>query len=249
MATVSVIMPCHNGEKYLRQAVESVLAQSFANWELLIIDDASTDGSTSIAEEYCAQDSRIKLLHTQHSTGKPATARNVGIKAATGRFIAFLDCDDQWLPHKLEHQLPLFDKPDCAAAVSFYKQTDAFGNVRPAVVTSPAVVSFDQLLDGNCIGNLTGIYDTAKVGKVYQKEIHHEDYLMWLQVLQKGFAAYNTGTVEAYYRESGSSVSGSKLKALGWTWAIYRRELDLSFIASAVHFIRYAFKGLSKRLK
>lgn len=249
MATVSVIMPCHNGEKYLRQAVESVLAQSFVHWELLIIDDASTDGSTAIAKEYCAQDSRIKLLHTQHSTGKPATARNVGIKAATGRFIAFLDCDDQWLPHKLEHQLPLFDKPDCAAAFSFYKKMDAFGNVRPAVVTSPAAVSFDQLLDGNCIGNLTGIYDTAKVDKVYQKEIHHEDYLMWLKVLQRGFAAYNTGTVEACYRESGSSVSGSKLKALGWTWAIYRRELGLSFIASAVHFIRYAFKGLSKRLK
>ena len=89
MATVSVIMPCHNGEKYLRQAVESVLAQSYADWELLIIDDASTDGSVTIAEEYCAKDGRIKLLHTQHSTGKPATARNVGIKAATGRFNAF----------------------------------------------------------------------------------------------------------------------------------------------------------------
>ena len=249
MATVSVIMPCHNGEKYLQQAADSVLAQTFADWELLIIDDASTDGSAAIAEEYCARDSRIKLLHTAASTGKPATARNVGIKAAIGRFIAFLDCDDQWLPDKLEHQLPLFDKPDCAAVFSFYKKMDTDGNVRPAVVTSPAVVSFDQLFDGNCIGNLTGIYDTAKVGKVYQKEIHHEDYLMWLQVLQKGFVARNTGTVEAYYRESGTSVSGSKLKALGWTWAIYRRELSLPLMISAVHFIKYAFKGLSKRLK
>ena len=249
MATVSVIMPCHNGESTLRQAVESVLAQSYADWELLIIDDASTDESVAIAEEYCAKDSRIKLLHTQHSTGKPATARNVGIKAATGRFIAFLDCDDQWLPHKLEHQLPLFDKADCAAAFSFYKKMDGSGNVRPAVVTSPAAVSFDQLLDGNCIGNLTGVYDTAKVGKVYQKEIHHEDYLMWLQVLQKGFVARNTGTVEACYRESGTSVSGSKLKALGWTWDIYRRELGLPVVASALHFIKYAFKGLIKRLK
>lgn len=242
-------MPCHNGGKYLRLAVESVLAQSYAGWELLIIDDASTDGSVAVAEEYCAQDSRIKLLHTQYSTGKPATARNVGIEAAQGRFIAFLDCDDQWLPHKLEHQLPLFDKPDCAAVFSFYKKMDASGTVRPAVVTSPAVVSFAQLLDGNCIGNLTGIYDTAKVGKVYQKEIHHEDYLMWLQVLQKGFVARNTGTVEAYYRESGTSVSGSKLKALGWTWAIYRRELGLPLVTSIGHFIKYAFKGLSKRLK
>ena len=249
MATVSIIMPCHNGEKYLRQAVKSVLAQTFTDWELLIIDDASTDGSVVIAEEYCVQDSRIKLLHTAASTGKPATTRNVGIEAATGRFIAFLDCDDQWLQDKLEHQIPLFEKPDCAAVFSFYKKMDSSGNVRPAVVTSPAVVSFDQLLNGNCIGNLTGIYDTAKVGKMYQKEIHHEDYLMWLQVLQKDFVARNTGTVEAYYRESGTSVSGSKLKAMGWTWAIYRKELNLPFMASAVHFIKYAFKALSKKLK
>ncbi len=249
MATVSVIMPCHNGESTLRQAMESVLAQSYADWELLIIDDASTDKSASVAARYCGQDSRIKLLHTTASTGKPATARNVGIEAASGRFIAFLDCDDTWLPQKLEHQLPLFEKPDCAAVFSFYKKMDADGNVRPAVVTSPAAVSFDQLLDGNCIGNLTGIYDTAKVGKVYQKEIHHEDYLMWLQVLKKGFVARNTGTVEAYYRESGTSVSGSKFKALGWTWAIYRRELGLPLVTSIGHFIKYAFKGLSKRLK
>ena len=249
MATVSVIMPCHNGEKYLSQAVESVLAQTFADWELLIVDDASTDGSVAIAEEYCAKESRIKLLHTQHSTGMPATPRNMGIEAAQGQYIAFLDCDDQWLPDKLAHQLPLFKWKDCAAVFSFYKKMDGEGKVRDTVVTSPAAVSFDQLLDGNCIGNLTGIYDTAKVGKVYQKEIHHEDYLMWLKVLQKGFIARNTGTVEAYYRESGTSVSDSKLKAMGWTWDIYRKELGLPLATSAVHFIKYAFKGLSKRLK
>ena len=173
----------------------------------------------------------------------------MGIAAATGRYIAFLDCDDIWLPQKLEHQIPLFEKPDCAAVFSFYKKMDADGNVRPAVVTSPASVSFVQLLDGNCIGNLTGIYDTAKVGKVYQKEIHHEDYLMWLKVLQKGFVARNTGTVEAYYRESGNSVSASKLKALGWTWNIYRRELKLPLVSSVVHFLNYSVKGILKRFK
>ena len=249
MAIVSIIMPCHNGEKHLRQAIDSVLAQTYQAWELLIIDDASTDGSAAVAKEYCAKDSRIKLLHTKCSTGKPATPRNVGIEAAAGRFIAFLDCDDQWAPAKLEHQLPLFQQENCAAVFSFYKKMDIEGNVRSGVVTAPAVVDFDQLLDGNCIGNLTGIYDTAKVGKVYQKEINHEDYLMWLQVLKKGFIARNTGTVEAYYRESCTSVSGSKVKALLWTWAIYRKELGLPLMASVMHFIKYAFKALGKRLK
>ena len=249
MATVSVIMPCHNGSAFLRQAVDSVLTQTYQDWELLIIDDASTDGSVAIAEEYRARDGRIKLLHTKCSTGKPATPRNVGIEAAAGRFIAFLDCDDQWAPAKLEHQLPLFQQENCAAVFSFYKKMDTEGNVRSAVLTSPASVDFDQLLDGNCIGNLTGIYDTAKVGKVYQKEINHEDYLMWLQVLKKGFIARNTGTVEAYYRESDTSVSGSKLKALGWTWDIYHKELGLPLLVSVGHFIKYAFKALGKRLK
>ena len=242
-------MPCHNGSAFLRQAVDSVLSQTYEDWELLIIDDASTDGSAAVAKEYCAKDSRIKLLHTERSTGMPATTRNVGIEAAAGRFIAFLDCDDQWLPGKLEHQLPLFKQENCAAVFSFYKKMNASGNIRSAVVTSLASVDFDQLLDGNCIGNLTGIYDTAKVGKVFQKEIHHEDYLMWLQVLKKGFIARNTGTVEAYYRESCSSVSGSKLKALGWTWDIYRKELGLPLGASALHFIRYGVKGLLKKIK
>jgi glycosyltransferase involved in cell wall biosynthesis len=249
MATVSIIMPCHNGSATLRQAVDSVLAQTYADWELLVIEDASTDDSVAVIKAYCAKDSRIKLFHTPAPTGKPATPRNMGIDVAVGRFIAFLDCDDQWLPDKLEHQLPLFEKADCAIVFSFYKKMDAAGNVRSAVVTSPAVVSFDQLLDGNCIGNLTGMYDTAKVGKVFQKEIHHEDYLMWLQVLQKGFMARNTGTVEAYYRESGTSVSGSKLKALSWTWTIYRKELGLSLGASVLHFMKYAFKALNKKLK
>ena len=110
-------------------------------------------------------------------------------------------------------------------------------------------VSYRQLLGGNVIGNLTGMYDTKKVEKVFQKEIHHEDYLMWLQVLQKGFVARNTSTVEACYRESGTSVSGSKLKALGWTWAIYRRELGLLWVSSVVHFLNYAAKGILKKIK
>ena len=249
MDLVSVIMPCHNGALYIKNAIDSVLAQSYKDWELLVVDDASTDGSKALIESYCQKDSRIKLLSTEHSTGLPATARNLGIEEARGRYIAFLDCDDQWLPDKLEHQIPLFDKADCAVVFSFYKKMDKDGNVRPLTVTSPGVVDYNGLLGGNCIGNLTGIYDTAKVGKVYQKDIHHEDYLMWLQVLQKGFVAYNTGTVEACYRESGTSVSGSKLKALSWTWAIYQRELGLPLVTSIGHFIKYAFKGLSKRLK
>ena len=249
MAEVSIIMPCHNGAKTIQKAIESVLSQTFKDWELIVVDDFSTDGSVAVVEKLASLDSRIKSIKNTRTTHMPATPRNVGIKAASGRFIAFLDCDDAWACSKLERQLPLFGNPKCAVVFSFYKKMDSNGAVHDGVVTSPVFVGFKQLLDGNCIGNLTGIYDTAKVGKVFQKEIHHEDYLMWLEILRKGFIARNTCTVEAFYRENPQSVSGSKFKALSWTWNIYRRELGLGVISSSVHFVKYAVKGLCKKLR
>lgn len=248
MAQVSIIMPCHNGEKYIGKAIESVQAQTFTDWELLVIDDFSDDSSPAIVSSMAERDSRIRLLINDRTTRMPATPRNVGIKEAAGRYIAFLDCDDMWLPEKLAHQLPLFEEKNCGAVFSLYKKMDEAGNVTNTVI-SPASADFRTLLKGNCIGNLTGIYDTAKVGKVYQKEIHHEDYLMWLEILRKGFIARNTGTVEGFYRVSSTSVSGSKLKVFGWTWDIYRKELKLPLPEAAFNFFCYAVNGVLKLLK
>lgn len=249
MPLVSIIMPCHNGEKYVADAIRSVQSQTFADWELLVIDDASADNSVNIIEEYCKADSRIKLLHNEKPTGMPATPRNVGIDATNGRYVAFLDCDDIWLPTKLERQLPLFGTKDVAAVFSYYGKMDGSGGYGANAISSPVFVSYAYMLNGNCIGNLTGMYDTEKCGTVFQKEIRHEDYLMWLEILRKGFYAVNTNTVEAVYRESASSVSGSKLRVFGWQWHILRRELKLPLWKSAVCFLRYAAGGFLKRLK
>jgi len=242
-------MPCHNGEKTIKDAIDSVLSQTYQNWELLVIDDCSTDNSVEIVREMMCSDSRIKLLHNLVCTKKPAAPRNVGIEAATGRFIAFLDCDDMWSCSKLEHQLPLFADRKCAVVFSYYRKMDEDGMEHDLVVKSPKKVDFSRLLKGNSIGNLTGIYDTKKVGKVYQKDIHHEDYLMWLEILRKGFCALNTNSVEAVYRESGESVSGSKLSVFSWTWNIYRRELALPLPVACWNFCCYAVKGVLKKLK
>ncbi len=246
---VSVIMPCHNGEKYLSDAISSVLNQTFTDWELLVVDDNSTDSSAKIIEDFCARDSRIKLLRTGKSTGLPATPRNVGIQNAKGRFIAFLDSDDLWIPTKLAHQLPLFETKNVAVVFSYYAKMNADGNYGGSSVSSPVFVSYGYMLNGNCIGNLTGMYDTEKCGKVFQKEIHHEDYVMWLEILKKGFYALNTNTVEAVYRENKSSVSGSKLKIFKWQWNILRCELNIPFFRAARYFIRYAISGFLKFLK
>lgn len=246
---VSVIMPCHNGQKYLNEAIESVLSQDYEDWELLVINDNSTDFSVDIVEEYEKKDNRIKLLYNTDLQGKPFAPRNYGISNAKGKYIAFLDCDDVWLPTKLSNQIKVFEDTDSAVVFSYYKKMDETGVVRSSIVKSPAKVSYKKYLFGNCIGNLTAVYDTEKVGKVYQKNIHHEDYVMWLEILKKGFSAINTNTVEAIYRESEKSISGNKIDAFKWTWNIYRNELKMNIFNSFFHFIVYAVKAVYKHLK
>lgn len=245
----SIIMPCHNGARHLDESINSVISQSYLNWELLVIDDNSTDNSVSIIKNYCQKDSRIKFLQNDNPQGKPFAPRNFGIKNASGRYIAFLDCDDKWLPTKLDNQIKLFEDSKCAVAFSYYKKMSEESVVRDGIIKSPAKVCYKQLLDGNCIGNLTAVYDTQKVGKVFQKDIHHEDYVMWLEILSKGFYAINTNSVEAIYRESSSSTSGNKISAFIWTWNIYRKVLKLSLVSSIYHFSIYSIKAVMKFLK
>lgn len=239
-------MPCHNDEKYLRDAIESVINQTVSNWELLIIDDNSTDNSVSIIKSYIKEDPRIKLLINEQHTGLPATPRNIGIRNANGRFIAFLDSDDKWLSSKLEKQLPLFSDNKCAVVFSYYRKMNESGIISDKQITSPQKVNYKKLLKGDCIGNLTGIYDIKKVGKIYQKEIHAEDYLMWLEILKKGFIAKNTNTVEALYRVRATSTSGNKIKSAIWNWNIYKNEIQLNFIQSIYYFLIYAIKSTTK---
>lgn len=243
---VSIIMPCHNGSSYIGQAIESVISQTYKDWELIIIDDNSSDTSKDVISKFMESDTRIKYLHTEKSTGIPATPRNVGIEAATGRYIAFLDCDDIWKPSKLERQLKLFDNEKCAVVFSYYEKINKDGNIISKIISSPKNVNYKQLLNGDCIGNLTGVYDTQKVGKVLQKEIHAEDYLMWLEILKKGFVAINTNTVEGQYRIIKTSTSANKFKSASWNWNIYKRELKLPVPVAMYHFCVYFVKGVIK---
>ncbi len=251
MALVSVIMPAHNAAKTIKYSIESVMAQSFTNWELLVIDDCSTDETVQIVYEVSKNDSRVKLLHTDKSVGKPFHPRNVGIRSATGRFISFLDSDDVWLPTKLEHQIPLFDDEKVAIGFSYYEKFSSRqeNSKKCRVIKSPAIVSFKSALYGNPIGNLTGMYDTQKVGKIFYEDAGHEDYIMWLTILKKKFLAKNTNTVEARYRITEESVSSNKRKAAKWTWDIYRKTLRFDILKSLFCYTIYIIKGILKYLK
>lgn len=245
----SIIMPCHNGSQYLTESIESVLAQTCSDWELIVVDDGSTDNSVDIVRGFVEKDSRIKLFHTERASGSPTEPRNIGIQHATGRYIAFLDCDDVWLPTKLEKQLPLFEHEKTAVVFSYYEKMTEEGKRNNRIIKSPDKVSYNFLLQGNCIGNLTGVYDTHKVGKVFQKKIRHEDYVMWLSVLKNGWIAENTNSREAVYREQKGSTSGNKFVVFKWTWNIYRNELKFPVWKSLFYFSCYACRAILKFLK
>lgn len=243
---VSVIMPLYNSARFVKQAIDSVLSQTFQDWELIIINDCSTDNSLSVVQPYVDADPRIRLLETTESSGSPAVPRNIGIEHARGRFIAFLDSDDMWYPKKLEEQLPLFDDPETVIVFSYYRKLRENEGYSMEMVKSPCQVNYRQLLKGNVIGNLTGIYDTQKVGKHYFERVGHEDYVYWLHILKDGGFATNTQKLHALYRITENSVSNNKFRAMRWDWYIYRHIEHLPLPYACWCFIHYAVKGLIK---
>ena len=247
---VSVIMPVHNDEIFLNDSVPSVISQSYKNWELLIVDDCSTDGSPQVIAEFCAKDNRIKSFKTEKASGSPTLPRNIGIENAKGRYIAFLDSDDQWLPTKLERQIREFeDKQDAVMVFSNYRKIDQFGNQHLQYVKAPARTDYRHLLKGNVIGCLSAMYDIQKLGKRYFPRCGHEDYVLWLSILREGGIAYNTNTVEALYRLRGASVSSNKFRAMRWQWNIYTKIEKLGMLRSLYYFVHYAVKAVNKRRK
>lgn len=240
----------YNSAAYVVEAIQSVLAQTYTNWELIVVDDCSSDDSVSRVREFCHSDSRICLLQTDKASGSPTMPRNEGVKHAKGRFIAFLDSDDMWLPTKLEEQLGVFEHADNSVAIVYsdYEKIKECGTRSGRLVKATSSASYASMLKGNVIGNLTGIYDTAKVGKVLFKQIHHEDYVMWLSILKQGFIARNTGTVTALYRVRSESLTSKKFALLTWQWNIYVNVEKTGYLRAIYYYIIYACKGLWKSL-
>lgn len=249
MPMVSIITPSYNCSAFISQTIASVLAQTYTDWEMLVVDDCSTDNSADIIRQYCKKDARIKFLKTDAPSGSPSVPRNMGIRSARGRYIAFLDSDDVWLPHKLEEQLKCFGDDRTAVVYSDYEKIGEAGERAGRIVKAPRRVSYKELLKGNVIGNLTGMYDTAKVGKVYCSGMHHEDYVLWLSILKRGFVARNADAVHALYRVRSRSVSADKRAVLSWQWHIYRHVEGIGCLRSCYYFVHYAWRALLKRMK
>ena len=246
MPIVSVITPCYNGANYLVNCIESVISQTFQDWEMLIVDDCSTDDSKEIITKYIQKDSRIKYYRTEHPSGSPTVPRNIGIDNANGRYLAFLDCDDMWLPTKLEEQLNVFKDKKCAMVFSNYEKISMHGVSSSRVVKAPSIVDINQMYYGNPIGCLTVMVDMTITGKFHFRKMHHEDCIAWIELISKSGAAYNTNTVLAQYRETAGSVSRNKIKILLWQWDIYRKVFKFNIFKSLFYYMQYAYNGYKK---
>lgn len=229
---VSVIMPAYNSAAFIAESIRSVLQQTYQNWELLIIDDASQDGTVSIIEKFQATEPRIIFFQNNSNQGA-GVSRNKGIEAAQGPYIAFLDADDLWLPHKLKVQLEFMQAQDLAMTYSSYFLMDEQGNDLDKKVTALPILSLKKLLKSNYVGNLTGIYNEQKLGKVYCPELRkRQDWALWLSILKK--IGHTKGIVEplAKYRIRENSISNNKTALLKYNYLIYSEFLKYSRLKS-----------------
>ncbi|WP_037318214.1 glycosyltransferase family 2 protein [Salegentibacter sp. Hel_I_6] len=249
---VSVIMPAFNAEDFIETAVNSVISQTYSNWELFIIDDASTDATFSIAKKLAKEDFRIKILQNQKNSGT-GISRNKGIKAAQGDFIAFLDTDDHWKPKKLEIQLEIMQEEEAAVCFSSYLQIDENGNSRNEIIEALPILTYQKLLKSNYVGNLTGMYSVKKLGKIYAPEMRkRQDWALWLEAVEKGGPAIGIQRCLAKYRVRKSSISGNKLEMLKYNFNIYHKFLGFNFLKSTGNmlvFLKEHFLVKKKQIK
>ena len=249
---VSIIMAAYNAEKTVRQSVESILAQTYGGFELLIVDDCSTDSTLSIAEEFAATDSRVKVLRNETNRGIFET-RNRALKEASGEWIAICDSDDLWLSEKLERQLETARSTDSRLIYTASSFIDQNGVPLKYIMHVPKETTFRKLLRQNIISNSSvlvkkDLYEAGQpsgIRRGIDPDDIHEDFACWLSILRNGNTAAGIDEPLLVYRVSASSRTGNKLKSAVRTWKTYRYS-GLSFIRSTAAFCAYALNSLAK---
>lgn len=222
--TVSIITPVYNGEKNIAHTIESVLNQTFKDFEMLIVDDISTDNTAKIVENYRKKDDRIKFFTLQKKGGASA-ARNLALSKAKGQYIAFLDGDDMWKKDKLEKQINFMQKENIAFSYTDYSYIDSDGNDLKIKRVCPKKMSYFRMLLGDSVGCLTVIYDSKKTGKIQIPNIvKRNDYALWCKILKKVKVGYKYNEVLSLYRKSGNSLSsGKKISLLKYHYQMHRK--------------------------
>lgn len=243
---VSIVMPTYNCAKYIEESIISVINQTYTNWELIIVDDCSTDNTEELVKKYCKKDNRIKYSKLDFNSGA-AIARNKGIEQARGKYIAFLDSDDLWLEEKLEKQISFMEKNKYNFTCTNYMQIDEKGQENGVIIKSKKKVDYNGVLLSCPIGNSTVVYNVKELGKFVVPNIRkRNDDALWLQILKKEKYAYGLNEVLMKYRIRSNSISSNKIQLVKYHWKLYREIEHLSIFRALFHI---GFWGVLKVFK
>ena len=245
---VSVIMPSYNAEKYIAESIESVLHQTYSNWELIVTDDCSSDHTPDIVRGFCEMDSRIDFVVARQHSGIAGT-RNQCLSRAKGRFVAFLDNDDLWYPEKLEKQVGFMLDKGCAFSYSAYELMREDGTPKGKTIQTAGVISYNKYLRNTIIGSGTIMLDQQQTGSLVMPDnATSDDMALWCKILKDGHRAYPIPEVLMRYRVRSNSASANKWNAAKDVWLVYRRQERLPFFRALFCFFGYAFNATIKRL-
>ena len=232
---VSIITPTYNCAKFIARTLDSVQAQTYQNWEMIIVDDRSQDNTKEIVEEYMKNDSRIKY-HLLDVNSGAAVARTEAMKLANGSYMAFLDSDDIWMPDKLERQIKWMNDNGYNFSCTAYEQIDEDENMLNRVIKTIKKTDYNRLLLDCPVGNSTVVYDIEKMGKFEVPNIRkRNDDALWLQMLKKEEYIWGMPDVLMKYRIRKNSISSNKFKVVKYHWILYRKIEHLSVLRSVFH--------------
>lgn len=249
---VSIIVPVYNAGNYIEETIRMVEAQTYGNWELILIDDCSKDNSSLIIEHYLKNrvgKQPVHLIQKKQNEGA-AMARNTGIEVSNGRYIAFLDADDLWLPEKLEKEMAFMKAKQAAFVCTSYEFGDEQAKGTGKAVHVPAILTYKQALSRTVIFTTTVMLDTKKTGKelIRMPAVKSEDTATWWKILRNGFEAYGLDEVLAVYRRPAKSLSSNKVEAIKRIWNLYRKQEHLSVPCSMYYFVFWAFRATCRRI-
>ncbi len=239
-------MPAYNAERFIKEAINSVVLQTCSDWELLVIDDGSTDSTCAIVENLAAADERIKLIKNASNMGAART-RNRGLDMCQGAYVAFLDSDDVWHPNKLSSQIEAMQSRNAQLCYSSYAIIDDRGNPSKNAYVVPESITFDGMLRQNYIGCSTVVLSRDIVEQYrFATDFYHEDYCLWLDIMRSGHKVVGCSEVLVDWRLIKNSRSFNKVKSAKNRWRIYRRHMNFSFPKSVGLILSYFLSGIKK---
>ncbi len=242
---VSIITPAYRVENLVQETIDSVIAQTYPNWELLIADDCSTDNTAAVVKRAAKIDPRVRLIKC-FVNGGPAAARNTALQQAKGRWIAFLDSDDLWLPTKLADTIGYAVSRNSVLTFTGFRRMTSDGRQIGSFIPVPDKLNYLQLLGNTAIATSTVLIDRAIAGDVKMKRVYYDDFVCWLEILKKGHLAHGLNEDLMRYRVVENSVSRNKRRSAGEVWKTYRNVEQLGYVKSVWYFSNYSFNAFKK---